>query len=52
MLYVCASGVMDVVFSVCTAYCLHIFYKIQVVSNLARRQEGVCVPCLQSNIQG
>ena len=35
-----------------TAYCLHIFYKIQVVSNLARRLKGVCVPCLQSNIQG
>ena len=35
-----------------TAYCLHIFDQIQVVSNLARRLKGVCVPCLQTNIQG
>ena len=35
-----------------TAYCLHIFYKLQVVSNLDRRLKGVCVSCLPSNIQG
>ena len=34
-----------------TAYFLHIFYKIRVVSNLDRRLKGVCVPCLRSNIQ-
>ena len=34
-----------------TAYCLNIFYKIQVVSNLDRRLKGVYVPCLQCYVR-
>ena len=34
-----------------TAYCIHIFYKIQVVSNLDRRLKGVYVPCYQCYIR-
>ena len=35
-------------------YCLlpSYIFKIHLVSNLARRLKGVCVPCLQSYIQG